>query len=153
MSALTEEGVRPDLSIVMPGVKEALTGAAVAEIIPFLAAVSVTAHEDGGGESAAPALPPAPAAAATGPVLIPGVRDTRYFDGVLSGAECAALVSRIAASEHLSFWSSDEGRRESARLFRDADTIEVDSPEFAKYMWDKIQPLLDNKTITIGNFI
>ena len=124
----------PDLSVVMPGIKTALTGDAVSSVIPFPLDDS----------SAAEGL------LVSGPTHISGIRDTRYFDGVLTAAECASLVEGVSSSQHLSFWNSDESKKESARLFRDADTIEVESPEFAEYMWKRIAPLLDFKNIVIG---
>lgn len=119
----------------------ALIGDAVAEVVPFdFTTTAATISAEGGD----PAIP------ASGPHLIPGVRDTRYFENVLSAEECSALVQSIAASRHLSFWNSDESKRDTAKLFRDADTIEVDSPEFAQYMWSKIESLIDFKRIVIG---
>lgn len=126
------DGAQPDLSIVMPGVKTALTGAAVLDLIPFPLHITEESKRS----------------ITIGHV--PGIHDTRYFDAVLSDEECEILVDRISDSEHLSFWNSDESKRKSAQLFRDADTIEIEAPEFAEYMWKKILPLLDFGEIKIG---
>lgn len=125
----------PDLSIVKPGIKCALRGDAVTELIPFV--MDVTDGSQGNVTAS----------------HVPNISDTRYFDNVLSEEECAILVEKISSSEHLSFWNSDESKRETAQLFRDADTIEIEAPKFANYMWKKIIPFEAFDKITIGVII
>ena len=77
------------------------------------------------------------------PILLPGL-DAMYLDSVLDEDECAALCAAIDASEHLSFWSATGRENTSARLFRDADTIELDSLELADMLWKRIAPIVDS---------
>ena len=62
------------------------------------------------------------------------------LDGVLSSDECLFLTKAIDNNEHLSFWSSanDKTQLDSARQFRNADTIELISPSLAESIWGRI---------------
>lgn len=124
----------PDLNIVVPGVKVPLSGESAQRFIPF-------SLQHCSSDS------PAPVRVI---ISVEGVRDTRIIDNVLTPSECAQLVTAIKRSDHLSFWNSDVSKKEMAKLFRDADTIEIESPEFADFIWKRIISVLDCPDIEIG---
>ena len=65
-----------------------------------------------------------------------GGLDAFVLGGVLSSSQCAALVR---ASERLNytFWNANP---DAKRDFRSAFTVEVQSEEFAEYVWNRIRP-------------
>jgi hypothetical protein len=65
-----------------------------------------------------------------------------YIDNVLTKDECNQLINEVDSSEELSFWSSKGRDNEEARLFRDADTIEVLSNNIATKIWDRVRNIL-----------
>lgn len=65
-----------------------------------------------------------------------------YIDNVLSAKECSSLCAVVDEHDLLSFWSTEGRQNESVRLFRDADTIEVNGPGLANSIWSRISILL-----------
>lgn len=79
--------------------------------------------------------------------------DAFCVDGLLTAAECDALVAAAEASGRLSFWSDDAATDDAAddavyaaaavaRAFRNADTIEMKHPAFADELWQRVAPFL-----------
>lgn len=73
-----------------------------------------------------------------------------YVDNALSPEECERLRSQIDASDSLSFWNEKGRDNEEARMFRDADTIELHSTELARKMWNRVRPLLQLEPVHIA---
>ena len=73
--------------------------------------------------------------------------DAFYLDGVLSNEECACIRTLIDSPEHthLTFWNAKGRGNESARSFRDADTIEIHSDQFGDDLWGRVGPFLSNR--------
>jgi hypothetical protein len=72
------------------------------------------------------------------------------FHHVLTAQECSYLRNLVENEEKLSFWNSLGREDENARLFRDADTIEVIHEELAALIWSRIEHLIDFDPIEIG---
>jgi hypothetical protein len=72
---------------------------------------------------------------------LPGVI---YLDNLMTTQECAMLCEKIDASPSsvLSFWSGTGREDEEARRFRDADTIEIQSPFIAEVLWERVKLVL-----------
>ena len=68
----------------------------------------------------------------------------------LSSGACKALRHAIDASPHLTFWNANGREDESAKRFRDADTIEVKSPTLAVLLWNRIKHAVQHWEIDIG---
>ena len=68
--------------------------------------------------------------------------DAVVIDNVLSEEECAYLCSRIDESDSLSFWSAAGRANEAARQFRDANTVEMEAPELAETIYNRIKHLI-----------
>ena len=73
-----------------------------------------------------------------------------YVDNALSLDECARLRNEIDASDALSFWNEKGREDEEARMFRDADTIELHSSALAGKMWNRVQALLQLEPLHIA---
>jgi hypothetical protein len=73
-----------------------------------------------------------------------------YVDNALSPDECALLRNRIDGCGALSFWNEKGRENEEARMFRDADTIELHSTGLALKMWNRVQPLLQLQAVHIA---
>lgn len=71
------------------------------------------------------------------------------FQHVLTAKECLYLQRITENEKNLSFWNSLGRENESARLFRDADTVEVVHEELAAMIWSRIQHLVDLEPIEI----
>ena len=71
------------------------------------------------------------------------------FQNVLTAKECFYLRNVTESEENLSFWNSLGRENENARLFRDADTVEVVHEELADMIWSRIQHLIDLEPIEI----
>ena len=67
----------------------------------------------------------------------------------LSSEECEALCGVMDKSTHLSFWNEQGRENEKARQFRDADTVEVNSPSIASIIWQRISNVFDKTPIVI----
>jgi len=125
---------RPALDVVKPGVKTQLTGCLVDELIRFPTKLP---------ENVARVTP-------STPVHVAGCGHTVYIDGSLETSECAMLCSSIESSEHLTFWNSDESKQDSARLYRDADTIEVDGTDLGNLLWERVSKVMTFPDFTFG---
>lgn len=132
----------PSLDIVKPGTKEQLRGADAIALVPF--PIDVEAADSSTAAITAEVQPP---------VSLERCNDSVYIDGVLTRDECAALCASIEASPHLSFWNPDEAMQECSKDFRDADTIELLSPEFAQFLWRRVCKVKTYPTITIGEWV
>jgi hypothetical protein len=73
-----------------------------------------------------------------------------YVDNALTPEECALLRGRIDGCDALSFWNETGRENEDARMFRDADTIELHSTLLALKMWIRVQPLLQLEPLHIA---
>lgn len=71
------------------------------------------------------------------------------FENVLTSNECCYLRNITENEKNLSFWNSLGRENENARLFRDADTIEVIHDELAAMIWSRIQHLVELEPIEI----
>jgi hypothetical protein len=71
------------------------------------------------------------------------------FQNVLTTKECSYLRDITENGENLSFWNALGRENENARLFRDADTVEVFHEELADMIWSRIQHLIDLEPIEI----
>jgi hypothetical protein len=127
----------PSLDIIKPGSKVQLRGEDAIALIPF-PICSVDASDD--------------VTEVQPPVLMERCHDSVYIDGVLTAEECRALCASIEASPHLSFWNPDEAMQECSRDFRDADTIELWSPEFAQFLWNRVCKVIKYPNIIIGSY-
>ena len=78
-----------------------------------------------------------------------GFRGVYYIDNVLTANECKQLCIACNESKELKFWSSAGRMDESARAFRDADTIEVKSEMLANEIWSRIQHYVPVQQITV----
>ena len=91
-----------------------------------------------------PALRGAPACAPTRTELADPALDGYILDGVLSAAECAALVAATEAvgraAGGFSFWG-DAASGAAQAQFRSADTLETEQPALAAALWARIAPL------------
>jgi hypothetical protein len=125
----------PSLDVIKPGTKAQLRGADAIALIPFPICSS------GDPVDVKP------------PVLLERCGDSVFIDGVLTTEECQALCASIEASPCLSFWNPDEAMQECSRDFRDADTIELWSPEFAQFLWNRVCKVIKYPNITIGELI
>jgi len=74
-----------------------------------------------------------------------------YIDNVLTPEECVRLCTAIDSSDSLSFWSQAGRENEDARRFRDADTIEVDSADFAATGWTRIKHLVEALSLCVAD--
>ena len=72
-----------------------------------------------------------------------------YVDNALSQDEGARLRSEIDGCDALSFWNEKGRENEEARMFRDADTIEVQSAALAVKMWRRVQSVLQLQPLHI----
>jgi len=66
-----------------------------------------------------------------------------WIDDFLTTDECEKLIAAVDSSSQLSFWSPSavEAAGETlaeARAFRDAETLEMSSPELATALWDRL---------------
>lgn len=123
----------PDLQAIRPGVKEAVTG-------PDALCFDVC-EEQGEEEEVGRQRP-----------QLEEEEDGRvsFVREVLSREECQSLQQAMDSCSHLSFWN-DQGRgHDAARLFRDADTVEVTLPSLAEKIWRRVAPVLDLSPIVIG---
>ena len=122
-------GGRPSLQSVRPVAKSSAGGAALGRALAELAA----------GRGSPPAGPPG----RRGLEPLPEV-DAFVLEGVLSRAQCAALVGATEASGY-SFWNPD-----AAADYRNAHTVEAHSPDLAAYVWgrirDQVVPLVEFTT-------
>lgn len=75
-------------------------------------------------------------------VALPDSDDIIYLDNALTAKECTDLCKEVDASSALSFWSPAGRDNDQARAFRDADTIEVQSPTLAQQLWERIKSYL-----------
>ena len=120
---------RPSLQSVRPVAKSSAGGAALGRALAELAA----------GRGSPPAGPPG----RRGLEPLPEV-DAFVLEGVLSRAQCAALVGATEASGY-SFWNPD-----AAADYRNAHTVEAHSPDLAAYVWgrirDQVVPLVEFTT-------
>lgn len=123
----------PDLNVVKPDVKEPLIGEKTRDIIGYVLE-SRSRHYD----------------YVQGPTQVPGCKTSVYVDLTLSSEECAYLCNSIEQSESLTFWNADQSKIDSARLFRDADTIEIFSEEFASFLWSRIVGKINLSPIEIA---
>jgi hypothetical protein len=73
-----------------------------------------------------------------------------YVDNALSPDECALLRSQIDRCDALSFWNEKGRENEEARMFRDADTIELHSAALALKLWNRVKPLLQLEPVCIA---
>jgi len=73
-----------------------------------------------------------------------------YVDNALSPDECSRLRGEIDGCEALSFWNEKGRENEEARMFRDADTIELHSAALALKMWKRVQPLLQLEPVSVA---
>ena len=73
-----------------------------------------------------------------------------YVDNALSPDECSRLRGQIDCCDALSFWNEKGREDEEARMFRDADTIELHSATLALKMWKRVQPLLQLEPVSIA---
>ena len=78
------------------------------------------------------------------------IGDVGYIDGILSKEECQSLCDCVDGSPDLSFWSSAGRGDVDARLFRDADTIEMVSEGIAAKLWFRVGEVLRHKEVLIG---
>ena len=78
-----------------------------------------------------------------------GFRGVYYIDHVLTADECLQLCIACDESKELKFWSSSGRLDESARAFRDADTVEVKSEVLASEIWSRIQHCIPVQQITV----
>lgn len=72
-----------------------------------------------------------------------------YIDNVLSHEECKELCNAINSNDSLSFWNSLGRDYTEARMFRDADTIEVNNSTFAELIWNRIANMFRNSFFDI----
>lgn len=72
------------------------------------------------------------------------------FENVLNSNECNNLKQILKNEKNLTFWNSLGRENESARLFRDADTIEVISNEIAELIWNRIKDISPLNKIIIN---
>ena len=79
-------------------------------------------------------------------VAFPGVY---YIDGVLTADECQALCLSCDQCDELKFWSSSGREDESARAFRDADTVEVKSEMLSEIIWSKMNHIVPTKKVIV----
>ena len=49
----------------------------------------------------------------------------------------------------MTFWNSDGRQNETARAFRDADTVEVVENKLASKLWDRIKDIYDTSPINV----
>jgi hypothetical protein len=73
------------------------------------------------------------------------------FHHVFTSQECAYLRNLVEKEKNLSFWNSLGREDENARLFRDADTVEVIHEELAGLIWSRIEHLVELDLIEIGD--
>jgi hypothetical protein len=69
-----------------------------------------------------------------------------YIDEVFNEEECEKIQYEIDNNEFLSFWCIDKENDPEVQSFRNAYTIEMQSPEFGDKLWSRVATLLD------GNF-
>jgi leukotriene-A4 hydrolase len=77
---------------------------------------------------------------------LPGVF---VIDELMSESECDSTLAAIDQSASLSFWNSAGRENLSARLFRNADTIEVQSALLADELWSRISSIFPVPDILI----
>lgn len=73
-----------------------------------------------------------------------------YVDNALSQDECARLRCEIDGCDALSFWNEKGRENEEARMFRDADTIELQSAALALKIWNRVETLLQLQPLHIA---
>jgi hypothetical protein len=84
------------------------------------------------------------------------MNDTYFHEGILTfshvftSEECQYLREVINNEKNLSFWNTQGRENEKARLFRDADTIEVEQFHLAEILWSRIKHLLGLLPIEIS---
>ncbi len=120
-----ESVIRPDLSTVKPAKKQSLSGAAT-EI--YEKCLSVSGNESDHCD--------------VDDVVEP-ITGVFYIDNVLSSAECEKLCLAVNNSQSLSFWSEGDQLKEEFRMFRNANTIEVQSTELVDVVWNRVSRLLN----------
>lgn len=64
-----------------------------------------------------------------------------YIDHVMSAEECERLCNAIDGHEHLSFWCNGKEDDPNTRSYRNVQTIELHSTEFANLLWQRIAHL------------
>lgn len=118
----------PSLLAVKPGVKEALIGAAS----EAFNCTHLSAHK--------------------GLIIHDDFKDKGivFIDGVLSKEECSHLRNAIDSCSKLSFWNAEGRTNETARLFRDADTIEVEQHPLERSIWKRVCGLFDQNSVIIS---
>ena len=85
------------------------------------------------------------------PVSVHVMDGVDYIDGVITASECSALRSECDNCKDLKFWSLAGRNDESARSFRDADTVEVKSTLLAGIIWERMRRLLSCPIISISD--
>ena len=124
----------PHLAIVKPGVKEPFRGQEADDFVSFILSREF----------------------AEGPINVAdihgveGCGETLYVDRVLSESECLQFCRAIEGSPKLSFWNADESQESKARLFRDADTIELYSEALAACLWNRVLDCVHLPSISIN---
>lgn len=68
-----------------------------------------------------------------------------FIDSALSKEECDILCKAVDSSAVLSFWSPQGRNNEDVRRFRDADTIELNSPIIAQLLWDRLGKTIEQE--------
>jgi len=111
---------QPQLTAIMPDRKQALR-----DNQRFLDCLSDTDDDSNGGMKAEK--------------VMDGVF---YIDSVLSPSEASKICSAIDGNCMLSFWNRSGRQNEENRMFRDADTIEVDSRKLVDRIWFRLNSSL-----------
>ena len=122
----------PDLSNIMPDTKMALAGSeATTFLSPLFELMRARSHDDVGS------IQP-----------VQEGLDAYYIDDVLSHSECNCIMELMHKNSHLlSFWNAAGREHEEARLFRDADTIEIHSDTFGELLWERIARYVVDKRL------
>ena len=119
MVILSQEEDKPDLGFIKPATKKALTGSE--------ASCFVATFIDNGQRVSPDKLVRR---------RVEGC-DVVTVDDFLSEQECTRLRLCIDENPALSFWSEAGRENDKARAFRDAETIEVESMDIAKTLWQR----------------